>query len=404
MRDEAIKISVVVPIYNVEVYLRTCIESITGQSYRNLEIILVDDGSTDRCPEICDDYAKKDKRVQVIHKRNGGVTSARKAGAAAATGDYVLSVDGDDWIEPDRIEALVGEGIMPTHADMVFLSGYVMEFEESGAESVLHSSDVPIGLFEKGEIENSVFPLLPDGDMFGTLWSWAIRRELMLKNQMLIDDRIIYEEDMLCVCFCLLEAKSVMMLRQNGYHYIRRTTSIVRQLFTSPNKDLLQMKIWHQLLKGQLEQKQASEKIYKICGHIAAYFMIVYCDHDLNLFLQRFADFLFPFPCVNNGMRIVVYGAGRIGYALVQRLDKTKKCSVVLWVDRNQSRPTVPGHTIHSRDAIFSADYDYIVVAILDAAAAKEVKHSLILDGIPEDKIALMETGAILKNELICDH
>ena len=130
MRDETVKISIVVPIYNVEDYVKSCIESIIGQTYRNLEIILVDDGSTDCCPEICDDYAKKDSRVHVIHKRNGGLVSARKAGLAAATGDYVLAVDVDDWIEKDRVEVLVRDGILLTHADMIYLSGYTLDFEE----------------------------------------------------------------------------------------------------------------------------------------------------------------------------------------------------------------------------------------------------------------------------------
>ena len=95
------KISVIVPVYKVEPYLRKCLDSIAGQTYQNLEIILVDDGSPDSCGSICDEYAVQDKRVRVIHKENGGVSSARNAGLAAATGDWIGWVDSDDWIEPD---------------------------------------------------------------------------------------------------------------------------------------------------------------------------------------------------------------------------------------------------------------------------------------------------------------
>ena len=94
-------ISVIVPIYKVEAYLRQCVDSILAQTYTDLDIVLVDDGSTDNCPAICDAYARQDARVQVVHKPNGGLMSARQAGLRVAKGDYVGFVDGDDWIEPD---------------------------------------------------------------------------------------------------------------------------------------------------------------------------------------------------------------------------------------------------------------------------------------------------------------
>ena len=95
------KISVIVPVYKVEPYLRKCLDSIINQTYRNLQIILVDDGSPDNCGAICDEYASKDSRIEVIHEENGGVSAARNAGLKLAAGDYIGWVDSDDWIEPD---------------------------------------------------------------------------------------------------------------------------------------------------------------------------------------------------------------------------------------------------------------------------------------------------------------
>ena len=100
-------ISVIVPIYKVEAYLRQCVDSILAQTYTDLDIVLVDDGSTDNCPAICDAYARKDARVQVVHKPNGGLMSARQAGLRVAKGEYVGFVDGDDWIEPDMYEKMM---------------------------------------------------------------------------------------------------------------------------------------------------------------------------------------------------------------------------------------------------------------------------------------------------------
>lgn len=390
MSAEAIKISIIVPIYNVEDYVKPCIESIMRQSYRNLEIILVDDGSTDHCPEICDYYAQIDKRVHVIHKHNGGVTSARKAGVAAATGNYVLCVDGDDWIEEDRVEVLVRDGILPAYADMIFLSGHIMDFEDK--ESIRQSSDVPTKLFVNDEIENEIFPLLPDMQMW-SLCSWAIRKELLLKNQILVDDLVINGEDFLCVVFCLLDAKSAMVIQQGGYHCIYRASSLSHRKRYHLHKDYF--KIWYQVLKNRLQQKRASKKICKICNRIAVTFAMSYHHYDYDWLQQKFPNCLFPFPKVKSGTQIVVYGAGKVGRSLVKYLDKTKWCSVVLWVDQNQNLPAIPGYTICSRDSIFSVDYDFVVVAIVKESIAKEVKRSLILDGIPEKKIATMDASAI---------
>ena len=105
--SETLKISVIVPVYKVESFLNRCVDSLIGQTYQNLEIILIDDGSPDRCPEICDLYAKQDSRVRVIHKENGGVSSARNVGLDAVTGDIIAFVDGDDWLDSDAYERMM---------------------------------------------------------------------------------------------------------------------------------------------------------------------------------------------------------------------------------------------------------------------------------------------------------
>ena len=102
-------ISVIVPVYKVEKYLDECVESIVNQTYRNLEIILVDDGSPDNCPQMCDDWAKRDARIRVIHKENGGLSSARNAGLDVCTGEYISFIDSDDWLELNAYEELIQE-------------------------------------------------------------------------------------------------------------------------------------------------------------------------------------------------------------------------------------------------------------------------------------------------------
>ena len=105
--EEKHKVSVIIPIYNVQDYLHECVESIVQQTYKNLEIILVDDGSPDACPTLCDEWERKDNRIITIHKKNGGLSDARNAGLHKASGDYVLYVDSDDYLERDTIEWMI---------------------------------------------------------------------------------------------------------------------------------------------------------------------------------------------------------------------------------------------------------------------------------------------------------
>lgn len=127
-----LKISIIVPVYNVEEYLPQCVNSVLGQTYQNLEVILVDDGSLDGCPALCDEYAKADSRVRVIHKENGGASSARNAGLRRASGEYVLFLDGDDWWSDSQAVFRLVERIHKTHPDVLNFSysKFVTEDEE----------------------------------------------------------------------------------------------------------------------------------------------------------------------------------------------------------------------------------------------------------------------------------
>ncbi len=135
-------ISIIVPIYQVELYLEKCIDSIINQTYKNLEIILIDDGSPDRCGAICDEYAGKDSRIRVIHQKNGGLSAARNAGLDIAKGDYIQFVDSDDWIEPEACETVLTIA-EEQHADIVcFGFCWLLPTGETTLVSVNSSSEI----------------------------------------------------------------------------------------------------------------------------------------------------------------------------------------------------------------------------------------------------------------------
>ena len=213
------RFSVIVPIYRVESYLRQCVDSVLAQTYGDFELILVDDGSPDGCPAICDEYAVKDARVKVIHKSNGGIVSARQAGLQAAQGEYIAPVDGDDWIAPDFLEQAIK--ILDTYdVDMVSF-GYT-EVEENGRQTI-RQEPVPEGFYDRASIERGIWPrvlLSKDGKhIVSALWAKVYRKELIFNSQMMVDCRISYAEDKACQVLNYRDAKSVYISYKRVYFY-----------------------------------------------------------------------------------------------------------------------------------------------------------------------------------------
>lgn len=219
-------ISVIVPIYKVEPYLKKCIDSLINQTYRNIEIILVDDGSPDSCPQICDDYREKYHNVKVVHKENGGLVSARKAGILASCGDYISHVDGDDFVETTHFE-IIKKSIEKNNADIVMTdySTIVNNSKEVYEQPIKFDYITNDGIKSIAETMMSVTPFFTFG-IFPSIWTKCVRRELALKYQLSIPDTIVMGEDAAFTFPCLLEATSVCHIKENGYIYRINPSSI----------------------------------------------------------------------------------------------------------------------------------------------------------------------------------
>ncbi len=166
-------ISLIVPVYNMEKYLDRCMNSIEKQTYQNLEIILVDDGSTDASPQMCDDYAAKNERIKVVHKANGGLSDARNAGLAVATGSYIGYVDSDDWIEPDMYQRMYEACV--THDADVAVCRYASVYPE---QTIKEGSD-RVYVFSRDEL---VEKYIVDDDsiiIYNSVWSKLFRRSIV---------------------------------------------------------------------------------------------------------------------------------------------------------------------------------------------------------------------------------
>ena len=228
------KFSIIVPIYKVEKYLGQCIDSILAQEYTDYELLLIDDGSPDACPTICDEYAKKDSRIKVVHKPNGGLVSARKAGSEIAQGEYVLNIDGDDFVE---------EGYLSTIANAIEISGNA-DIIAWGYNECRKDSSIPNynklsqGLYKGESLEDIRSIYLYDKTLKGcvihsiiiSIWSKAVKRELYQEYQRLVDNRIDKGEDGILVWMLLHACDSVYILEYAGYNYRIIENSMIRKV------------------------------------------------------------------------------------------------------------------------------------------------------------------------------
>ena len=213
--------SVIIPIYNVEKYLKQCVDSVISQTFSDLEIILVDDGSTDNCPAICDSYAS-DPRVKIIHKPNGGVVSARKAGAKAATAEYIACIDGDDWIESDYFEKFAKA--IEEHPSDVICSGYIVQSKD-GTMNPEKMKERP-GYYKKEDIEKVIFPYLLDFNP--PVCGKIFKRDVFTEVQMSVDDVLKMAEDACVVVICVYLANDMYVIDDCLYDYRFNPSSITK--------------------------------------------------------------------------------------------------------------------------------------------------------------------------------
>lgn len=220
MNNQKVLISVIIPVYNVEKYLRKCINSILNQTYKNLEIILVDDGSPDKCGKICDEYREKDLRVHVIHKENGGLSDARNIGIKNATGKYIVFIDSDDWIHPNMIEILFYE-IQKSNADIsMCMFKYIYEDEmEKNIDTEYHINSVEILTSEEVLERYYSDSRVP----YVVAWNKLYKRDLFQK---ICYPKGKIHEDEFTTYKLFYDAEKIIVVDAELYFYLQRCNSI----------------------------------------------------------------------------------------------------------------------------------------------------------------------------------
>lgn len=218
-------ISVIVPVYKVEKYLHRCVDSILNQTYKNLEVILIDDGSPDNCSAICDEYAAKDSRVRVFHQKNAGVSAARNAGLDAATGDYIAFVDSDDWLEPDMYQTL-HDVLQKSQADIACCECYLEEGSAAKVLTVGEKGCSSIEEFLQGAVIGQNHALI-------ALWTKLYRRHIF--DSVRFVEGIVSEDCVIAIDICVKQPKFVVV-RKAYYHYNKENNVSLTRMKISPQE------------------------------------------------------------------------------------------------------------------------------------------------------------------------
>ena len=284
-------ISIIVPVYKVEPYLRRCLDSIVNQTYTNLEIILVDDGSPDKCPQICDEYAAKDKRITVIHKENGGLSDARNTGLDICKGDYISFVDSDDWIANIYIESLI-HTILDNNADMA-----IVNFEKKNNALNSCTSFPQIIKTEILEHVQAVEKLWPSEETaFVTAWG-KLAKASLYKNIRFPKGYI--HEDVYTSYKLLYFSQKTIFLDIPLYYYFQREGSIMSDLKTNSLR----------FLKARVEQ------FYFFKSHKEIKLMTHY-------FQSLCWDLLFAYSKINKGRSVDGFSSAKDVLSIYQEVVK----------------------------------------------------------------------------------
>ena len=271
-------ISIIVPIYNVEKYLNKCIESIVNQTYENIEIILIDDGSNDNSGIICDEYAKKDNRIIVVHKENGGVSSARNKGLKIAKGEWISFVDADDWIEQTFCQTLLNK-VTQEQADIA-VCGY-NRITDNRIEKI-NANNQEVFLNSNEYLVKSLNPQTG----FGFCHMKLIKKEVL--KSISFNERIEVGEDALFNIQLSTYIKKAVFLKQPLYNYRINNQSVVKRYDENyANKYLKSMKIieeyiWQEYNEENEENIEIKQNYYNFVAYHIMLIIVNYCYHPDN--------------------------------------------------------------------------------------------------------------------------
>lgn len=372
-------VSIVVPMFNSQKYIKECVESIINQTYKDIQLIIVDDGSTDDSLKICKDLEKKDHRIQVVEQNNSGTAAARKRGMIYANGKYTTFVDSDDYIDSNYIHTLLlyAKGNQLVTSGLLYAGKEVLDGIKDGEYVVeAHSCIVKNMIYLDDNITRGILT-----NMCGKLFDTQIVKKV-IEN---IDTDIFYGEDGEFVYKYILNCKNVCVTNYCGYYYRVNNQSVIHRTHEnflininklySSLKEAFGMSIYKNELMPQLEKWIARH--IRLADDVMGF-------QNKNLFIK----YIIPYKKMIAGKRVVIYGAGKVGSDYIRQIKKENLCEELIWVDKNyKNKREYINVKVESSDILNTIEFDYILIAVNSEKMADEIKYELIKKNIQIDKI-----------------
>lgn len=387
-----IKVSVIVSVYNAGQYLIQCLDSLKGQTLQDIEIICIDDGSTDDSSRILDEYAADDNRIRVVHKENEGLVATRKEGVRLAAGAYIGYVDSDDWVESEMYERLY-EKAEETQADLV-TSGYLLE----GNYTTVHYDTIPEGVYGEKRIkylrDHTIYCLKEkETGLRATLCSKLFRADMMKKVQQQIPNGISIAEDKMCVLTYVLECTSVYVMKKAYYHYCIHFASMVH---SSDTEYLFHIHEVYSFLCRLYRHPNFTDTMRTQAELYITELLINGLNQRMG-FKNRNLLWVDPywldqFP---KNARIVLYGGGELGRKYKRQIEVRGEASYIGCIDYGYGRYTDKELQVKNPVLLKGMEYDFIIITIKNQRKAEEIKEQLIKDGVLENKILWFEQKEI---------
>lgn len=371
-------ITVIVPVYNIEKYISACIESILKQTYKDMQIILVDDGSTDQSGVLCDHFATLDQRIEVIHQSNKGLVSARKEGLKKAIGKYIGFVDGDDTILPNMYQKLVDE-IMQSNADFVH-TGYLVNTTQK--KSSFDNKIIDLSTTRKEYLKT----ILSEEGITPSIWSKLFKADLIKKCYYQISDECLLGEDLLNLCLCILESNKLALVNDAYYCYRIRDGSLSnkRNIYDLVNVFELYKNLCN-IFSSYKCYEYMEDSLKEFLWENLLFYMAKIKENNFQIAKYYFDDFNKLYK-----KKIVIYGAGRVGRDYYAQISRYSDCEIVAWVDIHSEKYHYSHINVYNLDILDFINFDILIIAVWDEFSANEISNNLLKTGI--DKVKLYWT------------
>lgn len=368
-------VSIIVPIYNVGIYLDQCIQSIINQSYKNIEIILVNDGSTDESFDICKRFQSMDDRIVVVNKENGGLVSARKAGLRIAKGELIGYVDGDDYVDSNMFEDLVS--IMNSNKVDIVIAGH-KEVLDGKVVDIL-KNNINNGLYLREEIVDLIYPNMISGETFITfgifsyVWNKLFTKQILINAQFDVPNDITMAEDAACTYSAILNANSIYITDSTNYCYRQHSNSMVKSFSenaASFNKIYIAYKYMFDVFNTHSKRNLLIEQLNR--------FTLSHLIVRNNLLVKSFDEFIeiFPFGKLKKGSNIGILGNGTFGQHMNKRLYDLNIFSEIKVFDTFKF-PSNRGSDIVRVSEIINCNLDNLLVCFI--SEKERIKHIELL-------------------------